>query len=150
MSFRTWGSNPFLSFSPAIKIWSCRFGSWCHNIVTYWIILTLKKHLKKTLGHVQTEWGLVLWLYHLVICCLWTTYDGAESHQSLDQQLHCIWFHINFRHLLSLPLISFNGKPFEATMFEQWKWPQKAGGLKSEVTFVINYHNKCWPSGLNI
>ena len=30
---------------------------------------------------------------------------------------------------------------WEATLFAaQWKWPWKAGGLKSEVAFLTNYH----------
>ena len=37
---------------------------------------------------------------------------------------------------------------WEATLFSLWKWPQKAGGLKSEIVFVINYHAMFWPSGL--
>ena len=35
-----------------------------------------------------------------------------------------------------------------ATHFTQWKRPQKAGDLQSEVAFVINDHKTFWPSGL--
>ena len=37
---------------------------------------------------------------------------------------------------------------WEISPFALWKWPQKAGGLKSEVSFVINYHTNFvtqWP-----
>ena len=51
------------------------------------------------------------------------------------------WLIINIKTVLKSNL------SWEATPFAQWKWPQKADGLKSEVAFVLNYHKSFWPSG---
>ena len=56
-------------------------------------------------------------------------------------------------HRSQLPMLKMNNSiqsslSWEATPFALWKWPQKAGGLKLEVAFVLNYQKMFWSSDL--